>query len=353
MNARGDGAPRRWQWSVAVVLTLSAAGATVMARREQASLPAALESFLREEARGSVADRASLLAGAPVTKLLDADRTTEVAVFGAIWVAAPSTLYVERLKNIEQFERGGGFRITKRFSDPPSLDDLAALQISDEDFDDLQDCRVGDCALKLDAVALQRLREDVDWQKPSARADANALFRRLALDYVRRYRAGGNANLAVYRDHERPTYVANEFHSMIDRLPRLATQLPHLRAYLLDYPQAVLPGSTDFLYWQEVQFGLKPTFRISHLVIQERPGSTVVASKMLYASHYFWTALEVRLLLEDPSRGRGFWLITVNRSRSDGLSGFKGRIIGGRARSEAQNGARSALIAVKTKLESR
>jgi len=40
-----------------------------------------------------------------------------------------------------------------------------------------------------------------------------------------------------------------------------------------------------------------------------RPGRTVVASKMLYASHYFWTALELRVLLADPARGAGFWFV--------------------------------------------
>jgi hypothetical protein len=336
-----------------LVLALSGFHGTLTARRHQISLPAELDAFLRDEARGGTADREALLSGAPVIKLLDADRDTEVAVFGAVWVNAPSALYVEQVKDIEQFERGGGFRLTKRFSDPPSLDDLAALNISDEDLDELKDCRVGDCSLKLDAVALQRLREKVDWQKASAKADARAILRLLALEYVLRYREAGNASLAVYRDHERPTYVANEFRSMIDRLPRLATELPDLKRYLLDYPKAVLANSTDLLYWQEVQFGLKPTVRISHLIIQERPGSTVVAAKMLYSNHYFWTALELRVLLDDPARGRGFWFITVNRSRSDGLSGFKGRIIGARVRSEVQNGTRAALTAVKTKLESR
>ena len=352
MHAATDRGARRWS-AVLLVLALSAYHPPLTARREQASLPAELDGFLRDEARGGAADREALLSGAPVIKLLDADRSTEVAVFGAIWVNAPSALYVEQVKQIEQFERGGGFRITKRFGDPPILDDLAALNISDEDLDDLKDCRVGDCSLKLDAFALQRLREEVDWQKPSAKAEARAILRQLALDYVRRYRAGGNGSLAVYRDHERPTYVANEFRSMIDRLPRLATQLPDLKSYLLDYPKAVLPNSTDFLYWQEVQFGLKPTVRISHLIIQERPGSKVIASKMLYSSHYFWTALEVRVLLDDPARGRGFWFITINRSRSDGLSGFSGRIIGARVRSEVQDGTRAALTAVKTKLEAR
>jgi hypothetical protein len=29
-----------------------------------------------------------------------------------------------------------------------------------------------------------------------------------------------------------------------------------------------------FLYWQAIQFGLKPTIHINHLVIDDRPGVT-------------------------------------------------------------------------------
>ena len=270
-----------------------------------------------------------MLAGRPLIKLLDADPALEVAVFGAIWVNAPSTWYVQQIKNIEQFERGGAFRITKRISDPPTAADFAALTIADEDVDDLKDCRLGDCVLKLGADALQTLRAEVDWRKPSARADANALFRRLALQYVSGYREGGNARLAVYRDHDRPTFVANEFRSMIDRLPRLGAELPDLTRHLLDTRTPHWRIRPTSCTWQETQFGLRPTVRISHLMIQERPDRTVVASKMLYSSHYFWTALELRVLLRDPARGPGFWLITINRSRSDGLSGFTGRVIRG------------------------
>lgn len=326
---------------------------TSRAAAAQPALPSALASFLTEEGLATPSEREALLASNPLVKLLNADPSKEVAVFGAIWVNAPSTLYVQQVKNIEQFERGGAFRITKRISDPPTAADFAALTIADEDFDDLKDCTLGDCVLKLGADALQTLRGEVDWRKPTARADANALFRRLAFQYVNGYREGGNARLAVYRDHDRPTFVANEFRSMIDRLPRLGAELPDLTRHLLEYPNAPLANSTDFLYWQETQFGLRPTVRISHLVIQERPDRTVVASKMLYSSHYFWTALELRVLLRDPARGPGFWLVTVNRSRSDGLSGFTGRVIRGRVRSEVENGARAALTATKTSLESK
>lgn len=318
---------------------------------EPAALPPAFEAYLAGGPRLSPADRSALLAGRPVTRLLDSDPIKEVAVFGAVWIAASPAAYVDQVKAIERLERGGAFRVTKRISDPPIPDDFAALQLAAEDLEDLRTCRVGDCELKLWAGALQLFQSEVDWDKPWAGARANAIFRRLALDYVTRYRQGGDAELAVYRDKNRPTFVANEFRSLIDRLPTLATELPDVKCYLLDYPDATLPGSTDFLYWQDAQFGLKPTIRITHLVIQERPEQTIVASKMLYASHYFWTALELRSLLPDPQRGPGFWFITVNRSRSDGLSGFAARFVRGRVRQEVQRGALAVLTATKTGLE--
>jgi len=322
------------------------------AHSDQAPLPAALASFLTDEAHGSASDRDLLLAAEPVVKLLDADPDREVAVFGAVWVDAPSTLYVEKVKRTEEFERGRVFPVTKRISNPPTPDDFAATEISDEDFEDLKTCRVGDCLVKLDAEAIATLRAEVDWGKPTAKAVATAVFRRLALRYVNAYREGGNARLAVHRDESRPAFAESEFRSMIDRLPRLGGEWPDLQRYLLGYPAATLLNSSDFWYWQEVQFGLMPTIRINHLVVQERPDQTVVASKMPYASHYFWTALELRVPLADPARGPGFWYVTITRSRSDGLAGFTGRVIRGRVRTEAQNGMRAALTGVKGRLES-
>ncbi len=317
----------------------------------QKRLPAALESYLATAVHLSSSEKQSLVSGAPVTKLLEGvDASKEVAVFGAVWINAAPSSYVARVQDIEHFERGGAFKITKRISDPPTLGDFAQLDLPKDDLEDLRSCRAGDCELKLSAASLRKLQTEVDWDKPTANAEAVDLFRRLAYEYVAGYRQGGNARLAIYRDADRPTFVANEFRSMIERLPALSL-LPDLRRYLLDYPNAPLPQSRDFLYWQIVQFGLKPTIRINHVVIQERADSTVIASKMLYASHYFWTALETRTLMPDASQGPGFWFVTVSRSRSDGLSGFRGRLIRGRIRNEAKNGTLSALTATKTQLE--
>ena len=89
------------------------------------------------------------------------------------------------------------------------------------------------------------------------------------------------------------------------------------------------------------------------MAIDEDKEATVVASKQLYSTHYFWTALELRALIPDPARGAGFWFVNVNRSRSDGLSGFVGSLIRGRVRDSARKGLESALTAAKKTLDGR
>jgi hypothetical protein len=268
-----------------------------------------------------------------------------------VWIAAPPARYVAAVKDIERFESGGNFLVTKRISATPVLADFSALRLPPDDLADLRTCRVGSCELKLSEAALARIRREIDWSQPAARSDAEALARRLALDYVTGYLEGGNARLAVYRDADRPTFVAQEFASMVDRLPALTEFLPSVRRALLDFPKSAVPGSESFLYWQEAKFGLKPTVRINHVTITPLPDGVVVASKMLYASHYFWSALELRMLVPDPARGEGFWFVSVNRSRSDGLSGFVGSLIRGKVRSEADKGMQAALRITKTRME--
>ena len=140
---------------------------------------------------------------------------------------------------------------------------------------------------------------------------------------------------------------------MVNGMPELSEYLPDMRQYLLEYPRPGPRPTTSFVYWQEAQFGLKPTIRLNHVAIQEEKDGTIVASKQLYSSHYFWTALELRALVPDPARGTGFWFVNVNRSRSDGLTGFVGRIIRGKVREGARKGIESALTGTRKKLEAR
>jgi hypothetical protein len=339
-------------FSLAVACALFSLGISLESFQASSStLPSRLEGYVRTAVRPTASERKLLAAGGPIAKLLDADASKEVAVFGAVWINAPAGAYVEAAKDIESFEKGGRFKLTKRISAPPRLEDFAAMRLREDDVKDLRFCRVGDCQLKLGEKGLQAFRTEVNWSGSGTQAAAEAVMRRLAFEYVNGYLEGGNERLAVYRDNSRPTFVAAEFRSMVDRMPALTTYMPNLRRYLLEYPRVALPDASSFLYWQETDFGLKPTIRINHVTIREAPDTTIVASKMLYATHYFWTALELRVLLPDASRGQGFWLVTISRGRSDGLSGFTGLFVRRSARREAVSGVLEALTATKGRLE--
>jgi hypothetical protein len=317
-----------------------------------APFPLRLDTYFTKVVNLTAEERRLLQSGAPVTRNVDADPAKEVALFGAIWIGAPVAKYIAALQDIENFEKGAGFRATRKVGDPARIEDFAALSLPDDDVKDLKSCTVGDCELKLSAEALGRLRKEVDWTKPDAKAQIERLVRVMAVDYVNGYREGGNSRLAVYRDGKNPTFVANEFRELVSGMPELAEYVPDMRHYLLEFPKPPVRPTTSFIYWQEAEFGLKPTIRVSHVAIQEGQEATIVASKQLYSSHYFWTALELRALVPDPSRGPGFWFVNVNRSRSDGLSGFVGRMIRGKVRAGARKGLESGLVAIRKKLES-
>jgi len=195
---------------------------------------------------------------------------------------------------------------------------------------DPQGCRPGDCGVKLSAAAIERFRTDVDWTSPNAAGQANAVAREMLLDLVRAYQADGNAALGHYDDGGEPLLVAEQFRALLASGDPLPAPVPALIAYLDDYPRGRPAGAEDFCYWAVVDFGLKPTIRVNHVTIYPLASAPsgvayAIAIKQLYASHYFHTTLELRFLIDDDRAGRlGFWLVSITRSRNDGMTGFKG-----------------------------
>ena len=181
------------------------------------AFPGRLGDAIARYLKPTAAEKAKLLQGEPVTKFLDADPAVEVAIFGAVWVKAPDRAVRCGGEGHRAVREGGNFLVTKRISSPPRLEDFAQLTLPPDDIVDLKTCKVGSCEMKLGEPALTRIRGEVDWSKPDPTADVEALIRGLALEYVKGYLEGGNERLATYRDSSRPTFVSQEFSSMIER----------------------------------------------------------------------------------------------------------------------------------------
>jgi hypothetical protein len=221
-----------------------------------------------------------------------------------------------------------------RFGGSPRLADLQALTLPAADVPALPTCRPGACDVKLSETAMRRFRNEVGWSSSGAARQANELIRTMILELVLAYQANGNAALGRYDDGREPLPVADQFRALLAAADPLPAPVPALLAYLDTYPRGRPAGVEDFFYWSVVDFGLKHTIRVSHAMIYplaaNSPGVVyAIAIKQLYASHYFHTTLELRFLVDDDRRAgrRGTSLISIMRSRSDGMTGFKGWLL--------------------------
>jgi hypothetical protein len=319
----------------------------------------AVDTLLRQKLGFSAADMQALQAGSAVIRSLDTPVREELAHVGAVYVDAPTERFLERFHDIVRFENGPRIPQIGRFSNPPRLADLASLTLPAPDLAALRVCRPGDCDMKLSAAAMDRFRNDVDWSSPDAAEEANAIARDMILDLVRAYQTDGNAALGFYEDAREPLSVAEQFRALLASGDPLPAPVPALLAYLDDYPRGRPQGTEDFFYWTVVDFGLKLTIRVNHVAIYPlaaSPPSNVsyaIAIKQLYASHYFFTTLELRFLVEDDrhSPERGLSLVSITRSRSDGMTGFKGLFLRPIISRRSRDAVRGYLEHVKRQVE--
>jgi len=300
---------------------------------------------------------AAIDAGRPVAKVLPWGGPSEVYVFGAVHIAGSPETYLAAARDVGRLSGTPGYQGIGEIRDDATVADLSALAFDPDDVKALKNCRQGSCDVQMPASGIQRFRDGVDWSRSDAADQANALARPAVLQLVQAYRVGGNEALGEYRDKEHPARVADQFQTMIGRASKLPDVLPELRRYLLEYPNAALAGADSYFYWEKVSFGLKPTIRVNHAVIyrgrtQGRDFS-VVAIKQLYATHYFHTALDLSVCVDDDagSTPRGFYLLTLKGSQQDGLTGVKGSILRKVVVNKTRSSLESALASIKCSVE--
>jgi hypothetical protein len=235
--------------------------------------------------------------------------------------------------------------------------DLAALALDPDDVKALKSCREGSCDVQLPTASIQAFHHGLNWSRPDAADQANALARPMILQLIQAYQRGGNVALGEYRDKEHPARIADQFETMVGRASALPEVLPGLRRYLLGYPDAELAGADSFFYWEKVSFGMKPTIRVNHAVIyrgrsQDRDFGAV-AIKQLYATHYFHTALDLSVCVDDGAAANphGFYLLTLKGSEQDGLTGLKGSMLRRMVVDKTRSSLETSLASIKATVE--
>ena len=120
-----------------------------------------------------------------------------------------------------------------------------------------------------------------------------------------------------------------------------------MATHLRTYPRDRLPAATDVQHWAEsVVPRLRPILSVAHTVIYTPPEPTswsLVATKQLYANHYFEGALELFDIIDRSASGDapGVYLVVERRYRFDNLP--RGGLLNIRGR--AANGLSDQLMA--------
>jgi hypothetical protein len=338
---------------------LGAAGASLVAATvvSAASLHAGDRTvqpfaFLAPATQMEAFDAAGLEDGDVLIKVLPA-RGRELAVVAATRTTAPPDRLIAWMRRIEVMRRGRYVSDVARFSTPPRLEDLDALTLDDTDFEDIRNCRPGDCGLKLSGAEIRRLRQHLDGHAQWKRVIEDE-FKGAVLERARRYLAEGDFGLPLHEDDSTSVAADIRFATLMDHLGLASPRLPGVAEYLAGYPRLDHPDVVDsFLYWSRETLGFKPITSITHLTLMksDTPGMprALAIAKQVYANHYKDGAVAVTAIVESPARS---YLVYSFRSEVDVLDGVFGGLVRHAIERRVQEEAPAVLNALRVRLES-
>jgi hypothetical protein len=242
-----------------------------------------------------------------------------------------------------------------RFSNHPTLDDLKDLTFEARDLEDLKKCVVGNCKLKLSADMIERVQRNIDWDAPNYAIEATQLLKLMLLEYVRDYLTRGDVALIEYSDKEKSVRLADEQRTLTARSGYLNDFLTNSSHN--DTSATAVTNIENALVWSKIKFGLKPVIAINHVSIYQNQNEigpqVLIASKQIYANHYFDSSLALTGFVNVPGANFGSYLIYENRSRADGLEGPFGKIKRGIVQDKAITGLTAILNQSKATLGAR
>ena len=321
------------------VLALVAAMASV-----DPSVRAVLTRYLKFSA-GEISD---LERDRTVKHNLDARAAGEFGVAGATRVHASKASFLAVARDIVRFKHDPGVLQIGRFSDPPVLQDLAALTLDRDDFD-AASCRLHDCGIRLPAELIQRAEQEIDPNAPNAQEQAAAWFKRLLLADVIAYVTGGPGRFEQYDDGPSPIRPLEDFAAVLDHSPAIGALVPGLPDHLARFPRDRVPGAEDFLYWSKEKFGVAPFISVTHVtLVCPSARVCVMTTKDIYSSRYIDASLALAVASDAGDAGDLFDLVYTNRSRANalkgGLSGLRRSIVERRARGALDESLKSIKI---------
>jgi hypothetical protein len=211
--------------------------------------------------------------------------------------------------------------------------------------------------MKLSAEMIQQITMETAAVSANQPALINSVFRKLLFEYVTAYLSKGNSALITYADKLPPVRSLDAFLGLLQEFAVLRRAGPPLYNCLESYSGQPCPEIENLLYWSYAKFGLKPVLTVNDMLTYRtvRNGRPWVflAIKQIYADHYFIASLGVVILVpqSDTPSEPGLWVVYVNRSQTDGLSGLFGPVKRGVVEHKSRVTAQKDALELKSSLE--
>ena len=312
----------------------------------QASM-ADFQQALRQKAAFNEPDFAALQLNQPVVRTVPTRDKREVAVSGLVNINSSADEFLRSYRDSMLRKNNSAILEIGSFSSEPAIADLDGLTLETADIDDLKECVVGDCQIKLSAPMIERFQKEIDWSAPDYQTRVTNLFKEMLVAYIKDYHARGEAALIEYNDKRDSINLAAEHRA-------LTSAAGYVSSFLAD-TKAGLQLVEETLVWSKIKFGLKPVIAVNHISIYKRNSDAgpqvLVASKQIYANHYFNAFLALTAFVNVPGAANGSYLVYENRSRADGLEGPFGKIKRGVVEKKALEGLRGIIAQSKASLE--
>ena len=136
-------------------------------------------------------ESASIEAGRAVAKVLPWGGPSEVYVFGAVHVDGAPETYLKAARSVSRLRGTPGYLGVGELPDDATVSDLTPLSLDADDVKALKNCREGSCEVQLPHASIQAVRDTVNFSRPDAAEQVNALARQMIVALLRRYRQGG------------------------------------------------------------------------------------------------------------------------------------------------------------------
>ena len=305
------------------------------------------QKVLAEKGAFDATDFAALEREQTVVKLGPVSNKREVAVVGVVNIRAGADEFLRSYREGMTRKNNAAILEIGSFAKDPALSDLQNLTVEAKDIEDLKECVVGDCQIKLSAPMIERFRNEINWQAGDYSTHATNLYKQILLDYVRDYRTRGENALIAYNDKRNEIALAAE-QSTLD------TASSYINNVLAEQ-QSELTLIEDAIVWSKIKFGLKPVIAVNHVRIYRHERNVgpqvIVVSKQIYANHYFNASLALTAFVTVPGAAQSSYLVYENRSRADGLEGPFSKIKRSVVEKKALEGLKAILDHSKTSLD--